>query len=203
MTELRREWTVVEDPEHAAAEVFAHVVSRAGTAIRTGCERYDGVRLHTGNAVFGAAHRSHLVSLACGRDAATGRVALRLQVLSNRGAVRALVVFPVVLLASLVASARWGGSQALVGGLVFGSVLGAAASYGAFLWTTRRGSRAVGGRTTALAIELERRVEEAIGALGLQLARAEVTLIGIDTPDGEPDADWDRALRSATAGLAG
>lgn len=201
LAEARSEW-IIESDDEEATDVVAHVVSRVGTAVRTVCDRYDGVKLHRGVAVFGAAHRSHLVSVSCGRDHASGSVALRVQVFGNRGAVRALVVFPAVMLLTLAGSMRGiGGPTGLLFGVFVGSVVAAAAAYATFALTNRTGAGR--GKSSAVAAEVDARVREAVEAMGLTMHAAAVTLDGLDVGrTGAKDDAWDTAIARATADLA-
>ena len=97
-------WLLATPPAEDPADLVPHVVSRIGPALQTTVDRYDGARVHQGNIVFGAAHRSHLVSVVLGPDVDSGQLAVRLVVTGNVAARWAVLAFPAVLLATICAS---------------------------------------------------------------------------------------------------
>ena len=212
MSQERREWVLVGGPSAEGTKptpeaLAPHVVSRVGTILRNYCDRYDGVRLHDGSVVFGAAHESHLVSVICGRDENSGAVALRLQVHANRGARFAVIVFPVVMLLTMLASGHGvGGHAGVLGGMLMGIVLGVIASYAAFVLanrtTTRRGG-AGRGRQVGVAARLIRPLRQSLYTLGLEMQPARLRFAGIDGDQEPVDETWRQALQDAVGTLAG
>ena len=205
MTQERREW-IVEGADGASAHDLArHVVSRVGTVVRNQFDRYDGVKVHHGNVVFGGAHESHLLSVICGRDEVSGRLAIRVQVQGNLGARWAVVVFPAVTLVTLITCAKFvGGAPGLLGGLVLGLVLGALAGFATFSYASRlAGARGDRGRMAGIAGTIHRALEQSLSSLDLRLTAADTRFNGFDGATETPDAAWSRVLDDAVGALAG
>lgn len=188
-------------PDENPAAVLGHVLSRVGTVFRTSAQRYDGIHVRSGVAVFGGVLDSQLTSVACGRDATSGGVAIRVQVHSRRAATRAVATLPAFVLAGAAAGATVSGPAGAVVGALAGGLAGSAAAYGVFAWSTSRA--APDGRAAATCARLGAALREALAALGLAAEEGPVRIVGLDEGTGTPDPAWEAAISAAREGLAG
>ena len=110
---------VLPSSDDAAHEMAGHVVGRIATALRNKSQSYEGATAHSGSAVLHANHEGHLVTVVCGLDDSLKRLAVRLVVSSNAAVMQAMVIFPFVGFAVLLATWKLlGGTAGAIAGFV-------------------------------------------------------------------------------------